>query len=89
MSTATSARTEREEAPKKEAILAGIGFGWMPEHMVTDELARERLRSIRFDRGDTHDFRPRLYRRRSRPVGKAGRVALAALRRERARSAAR
>lgn len=64
---------------KREAILAGIGFGWMPERLVADDLARGRLRPVRFDGGNTHDFRPRLYRRRSRPVGRAGRAVLGAL----------
>ncbi|MFO0619152.1 MAG: LysR family transcriptional regulator [Polyangiaceae bacterium] len=64
---------------KKEAILAGIGFGWMPEHLVTGELGRGQLRPVRFEGGDTHDFRPRLYRRRTRPVGRAGRAVLVAL----------
>ncbi len=64
---------------KKEAILAGIGFGWMPEHLVAAELKKRRLRAVRFERGHVHDFAPRLYRRRSRPVGRAGRAVLAAL----------
>ncbi len=64
---------------KKEAILAGIGFGWMPEHLVASELAKRRLRAVRFTGGHVHDFAPKLYRRRSRPVGRAGRAVLAAL----------
>lgn len=64
---------------KRAAILAGIGFGWMPEHLVADDLDRGRLRAVRFDGGHTHDFRPRLYRRRARPVGRAGRAVLVAL----------
>ncbi|MFO0556101.1 MAG: LysR family transcriptional regulator [Polyangiaceae bacterium] len=65
---------------KKAAILAGIGYGWMPEHLVRDELASGQLKPVRFVGGHVHDFKPKLYRRKARAVGRAGEAVLAALR---------
>jgi DNA-binding transcriptional LysR family regulator len=50
-------------AAKRAAILAGIGYGWLPDVLIAPELARGRLRRIRWSRASTHVFRPRLYHR--------------------------
>jgi DNA-binding transcriptional LysR family regulator len=66
-------------AAKKTAILTGVGFGWMPEHLIERELERGEL--VRLDLGPraTHRFAPRLYRRRGRKLGRAGQQVYAAL----------
>jgi DNA-binding transcriptional LysR family regulator len=66
-------------AAKKTAILTGVGFGWMPEHLIERELARGEL--VRLDLGAraTHRFAPRLYRRRGRKLGRAGQAVFSAL----------
>ena len=48
---------------KREAILAGIGYGWMPDALIKNELFRKRLRRIKWTRPSRHIFHPRLYHR--------------------------
>ncbi len=62
---------------KRAAILAGIGFGWLPDVLITAELERRKLRRIRWTRPSVHQFRPRLYHR-GQP-GLAARRLIAAL----------
>ena len=62
---------------KRAAILAGIGFGWLPDVLITTELERRKLRRIRWTRPSVHQFRPRLYHR-GQP-GLAARRLIAAL----------
>lgn len=50
-------------AAKRAAILAGIGFGWLPDDQIGPELARGRLRRIQWPRPSSHAFHPRLYHR--------------------------
>lgn len=47
---------------KKVALLAGMGWGWMPEHLITDELARGDLVALRWGDRARHVFRPMLHR---------------------------
>jgi len=64
-------------ASKREAILAGIGYGWLPDAMIARELAGKRLRRVPWTRPSTHTFRPRLYHRGH--VGPAAQRLIAAL----------
>lgn len=56
---------------KRLALLAGVGFGWMPLHLVKDDLARKRLVPLGFTEGDEHVFVPHLAWRRVVPLGRA------------------
>jgi DNA-binding transcriptional LysR family regulator len=62
---------------KRAAILAGIGYGWLPDVLISTELERRRLRRIRWTRQSIHQFHPRLYHR-GQP-GPAARRLIAAL----------
>jgi len=62
---------------KRAAILAGIGYGWLPDVLIESELERRRLRRIRWTRPSIHQFHPRLYHR-GQP-GPAARRLIAAL----------
>lgn len=64
-------------ASKRAAILAGIGFGWLPDAMIARDLARNRLRRIRWTRASRHIFQPRMYHREH--PGPAARRLIAAL----------
>lgn len=64
-------------ASKRGAILAGIGYGWMPDALIDLELRRKKLRRIRWTRPSRHVFHPRLYHR-GQP-GPATRQLIAAL----------
>lgn len=49
---------------KRAAILAGIGYGWLPDVLIASELERRRLRRVRWTHSNIHQFRPRLYHRK-------------------------
>src|SRR5262249_17539941 len=66
-------------ASKKAAILAGLGFGWLPDHLTARERARHALRVIRWTGASTHTFQPRLYRRAGAPLGRAAARLIASL----------
>ncbi len=55
---------------KRAALLEGIGFGWLPAHLLEGE-ARRALRVVRWDGASEHRFAPRLYRRAGGPPGPA------------------
>lgn len=65
-------------ASKKSAILQGIGFGWLPDHLIARELSRGELVALPLARGGTHAFEPRLCRR-DRPLGHAAKRLVDAL----------
>jgi DNA-binding transcriptional LysR family regulator len=64
---------------KKAAIVAGIGFGWLPDYLIERELARRSLRRVRWTGASAHVFAPRLYRRGGAPLGRAATRLVAAL----------
>ena len=59
---------------KKEALLEGVGLGWMPKHLIQRELDKGALRVIDFREGPTHVFHPHLVHRRGVPLGPAARA---------------
>jgi DNA-binding transcriptional LysR family regulator len=58
---------------KKQALLMGLGFGWMPAYLVRDELQDGTLRELSYVGGSRYRFTPRLVYRTDRPLGRAGR----------------
>jgi DNA-binding transcriptional LysR family regulator len=68
---------------KKVAILAGIGAGWMPLHLVQDELDRGTLQAHKH-----WTYHPQLVWRTDRPLGRAAEVFVDALRSKQALGAA-
>ncbi|MBK6519008.1 MAG: LysR family transcriptional regulator [Polyangiaceae bacterium] len=56
---------------KKDAILAGIGFGWLPEHLARRDLKSRALAILKFEGGWAHTCTPRLYLREGRHQGRA------------------
>lgn len=59
---------------KKAGLLAGLGYGWMPEHLVENELKKRVLVPLRWRGAEVHVFEPRLYYRGGRPLGRAARL---------------
>jgi DNA-binding transcriptional LysR family regulator len=57
---------------KREALLMGVGFGWMPLHIIRTELRRGLLRELRYVGGSRYRFTPRLVYRADTPLGPAG-----------------
>lgn len=58
---------------KRQALLLGLGFGWMPAYLVRDDFKRGRLKEVRYAGGSRYRFQPLLVRRADRPLGRAGR----------------
>lgn len=46
---------------KKEAILKGSGFGWLPAHLIGSELKNKKLLPVRWERPAQHTAQPVLY----------------------------
>lgn len=67
---------------KLEALLEGVGIGWMPLHLVQERLARRRLVEIPLGRASRQVFVPHLVHRRSEAPGRAARMLIELLREE-------
>ncbi len=59
---------------KREAILAGLGYGWLPEYLDSPKLG-----PVRFVSGDRHVFRPHVAWRGERDLGRAAKLVVASL----------
>ncbi|ASJ96623.1 MULTISPECIES: LysR family transcriptional regulator [Shewanella] len=59
---------------KKNALLMGLGFGWMPDFLIKEELASGELRELDFLGGSRYSFTPQLVSTMERPLGRAGRL---------------
>lgn len=65
---------------KRVALLAGMGWGWMPEYLVADDVAKGRLVVLRWGRTrGRHVFHPVLHVRRGREHGRAAKAFVTAL----------
>ena len=51
---------------KRTALMRGVGFGWMPDHLVEGELKRGVLVPVKWSGGAEHRFRPVLFGRTRR-----------------------
>lgn len=56
---------------KKLAIVKKIGFGWLPEHLIENELSHGLLAPIRWERANQHKIQPYLYMRSNSLIHKA------------------
>ncbi|NMH63652.1 LysR family transcriptional regulator [Shewanella salipaludis] len=59
---------------KKNALLKGLGFGWMPDFLIHEELAEGSLVEVDFVGGSRYRFTPQLVSTLERPLGRAGRL---------------
>jgi len=57
---------------KREALLLGLGFGWMPSYLIQEDLAAGLLKELPYQQGSRYQFVPMLVNRVERPLGKAG-----------------
>jgi DNA-binding transcriptional LysR family regulator len=58
---------------KKEALLMGLGYGWMPSFLVQQELHSGALIEVEFLEGSRYRFTPRMVHHRDKTLGRAGR----------------
>lgn len=59
---------------KKNALMMGLGFGWMPDFLIEEELSRGELVEVDFSGGSRYRFTPQLVSTMERPLGRAGRL---------------
>lgn len=59
---------------KKDALLKGLGFGWMPELLIQSELENGDLVTVDFETGYRFSFSPHLISSNQRPLGRAGQL---------------
>ncbi|MCW8885457.1 MAG: LysR family transcriptional regulator [Motiliproteus sp.] len=57
---------------KKNALLQGLGFGWMPLFMIGDEIQTGELQELKLETDSRVTFTPQLVYDTQRPLGKAG-----------------
>lgn len=57
---------------KRQALLMGMGFGWMPRYLVDEPLAAGQLVELPYQGGSRFRFTPWLVQRLDRPPGRAG-----------------
>lgn len=55
---------------KKQALLEGIGFGWMPHYLVEKELAEGKLVEVNYQHASRFSFTPHLVWRAEKELGK-------------------
>jgi len=61
-------------ADKKQAVMMGLGFGWLPHFLIEQELADKRIVKVDFIGGNHYPFTPKLVYSDERPLGRAGRL---------------
>lgn len=59
---------------KKNALLKGLGFGWLPDFLVQAELLSGELVEVDFVGGSRYTFIPQLVSTLERPLGRAGQL---------------
>ncbi|RPA34083.1 LysR family transcriptional regulator [Shewanella frigidimarina] len=59
---------------KKNALLKGLGFGWMPDFLIAEELHQGQLIEVDFIGGNRFSFTPQLVSTLERPLGRAGQL---------------
>ncbi|NRA55121.1 MAG: LysR family transcriptional regulator [Gammaproteobacteria bacterium] len=57
---------------KKESIMMGLGYGWVPDYLIDDELTDKQLIELDYVSGSRHSFVPQLVSSSQRPLGRAG-----------------
>lgn len=58
---------------KKEALMMGLGYGWMPSFLVRAELKKKQLVEVKFIEDSRYRFTPKMVHHRDQNLGRAGR----------------
>jgi DNA-binding transcriptional LysR family regulator len=58
---------------KKQAIAAGVGFGWLPRYLIRSELEDGSIVPIHFNETSAWTYHPQLVTWKDSPLGRAGR----------------
>lgn len=65
---------------KKQAILEGLGYGWLPEYLIRSELIKKQLQPVRWEGASKHIFDLWLFHRLPDVLGPAAKSVIANLR---------
>jgi molybdate transport repressor ModE-like protein len=65
---------------KRTLLLEGVGFGWMPDPLVREDLAAGRLAPLPLEEGARWTYRPQVAHRAGTPLGPAGQRLFAMIR---------
>lgn len=57
---------------KRVALVDGAGFGWVPRHLVADDLDQQRLQLLRVEGPNTWTYHPAMVRRADYALGRGG-----------------
>jgi DNA-binding transcriptional LysR family regulator len=57
---------------KREAILDGMGYGWLPRYLARGDLRRGALKRVRWVQGNTYALAPHVAHLKGRALGRAG-----------------
>mgnify|MGYP002631622275 CR=1 FL=1 len=61
---------------KTQALLHGVGYGWLPGHLAAEHMRSGELLEVGFEEGSRHVFEPHLVHRKHPPIGPAGKILL-------------
>lgn len=67
---------------KKIVIEQGLGYGWLPEYLITKELKTGSLKKLPTEISNTHSFTPKLYHLATSSLGRASQMLMEALKEE-------
>ncbi len=56
---------------KRNAILSGLGYGWLPDYLIRKELQNGLLKRLPLSFSNVHKFQPFLIWRKNRPLSRA------------------
>lgn len=59
---------------KKDLIMEGLGFGWLPDYLIRNEKKRGKLKILNCEFPNIHKFSPKLYHSPLRQLGMASRA---------------
>lgn len=61
---------------KKQAILKGLGYGWLPEYLIKTEVASSDIKVLKTHFENHYTLKPKLYHRKEELMGKAAKELL-------------
>lgn len=64
---------------KKMLLSKAIGYGWMPEYLIRDELKAGEFKVVRWEGAETHSYQPVVYGRNAETIGESSKAFLAGL----------
>jgi DNA-binding transcriptional LysR family regulator len=64
---------------KRMAIIDGVGFGWIPLHLITQQLTEGSICLVDYEHSNKWTYHPKIVTRRGEPIGRAGQLFIQSL----------